>query len=88
MLQDFKSSARILKDSFFVFKKYPVLSYPLILSAIIECNLIIYLQYHFDGDDFSTEVLLLIIFGVLLILSVVMSFACSIVVELSLAQEV
>ncbi len=82
LAKDLKHSFNLIKESFNVFKHYPKILIPLLVVWVVYGSVIIYLNYWFDLGDYSTSQSYLIIFGIVFIFAFLLSFSCSVLLEI------
>jgi len=82
MLEGIKNGWSLIKGSIKVFNHYPKLIVPLLITWIIYAPIILYLEYWFNPDAYTTGQVLLITLGVVFLFAFLLSFSCSILLEL------
>jgi hypothetical protein len=82
MFQGVKNGWELIKESIKVFNKHPKFIIPLLITWVIYAPVVLYLNYWFNSDAYSTSQILLIVFGVVLLFAFLLSFSCSMLLEL------
>jgi hypothetical protein len=82
MFQGFKNGWPIIKESFQIFGKHPQLITPLFFTWCLYAPIVIYMQYGFKTDGLSFGLLLSILIGLIFTFVFLLTFSCSILMEL------
>lgn len=82
MFQNVKNGWPIILESFQIFRLHPKLIAPLLLTWCIYAPLIIITNYLIDWDKLSLFQLLICTFGIILLYSFLLTFSCSVLMEL------
>lgn len=87
MFQGVKDGWSLIKSSVAVFNRYPKFIVPLLVTWVIYAPIIIYLKYWFNSDAYSVGQNFLIILGVIFLFAFLLSFSCSMLLELIQQHE-
>lgn len=82
MFQGIKNGWDLIKESIRVFHRYPKFLIPLLLTWTIYAPIILYLEYSFNWDIYTTSQVFLIILGVVFVFAFLLSLSCSMLLEL------
>lgn len=82
MFQGIKNGWSLIKESIRVFNHHPKFLIPLLLTWLVYAPIILYLKYWFDCDAYTTSQVFLIVSGVIFIFAFLLSFSCSMLLEL------
>lgn len=82
MFQDIKRGWQLIKESIKVFYRHPKFIIPLLIIWLIYAPIILYLKYWFDWDAYTGSQIFLIVFGIIFIFAFLLSFSCSVLLEL------
>ncbi len=82
MFKGIKNGWELVIESIKIFIHYPKFLVPLVISWLIYAPTLLYLKYFFNGDAYSSLQLFLIIFGIIFIFAFILSFSCSVLLEL------
>jgi hypothetical protein len=82
MFEGIKNGWDILKGSIKVFNKHPIFLLPLIAVWLIIASLIVFLKWFFPWEVYSDFEVFLIIFFVIFFQAFLLTFSCSILLEL------
>lgn len=72
----------LVKDSAKVFLAHPKLITPLLTTWLIYAPILLSLRFWLDTDNYSTGQVLLIVLGIILVFAFLLSFSCSMLLEL------
>ncbi|HZD59354.1 MAG TPA: hypothetical protein VE439_02730 [Anaerolineae bacterium] len=82
VFQRIKSGMELIKESIRVFNHYPLLIVPLLITWLIIAPLILLLEYNIDWSIYTTAESLLIVFLVISAFTFLLTFSCSMLLEL------
>ena len=82
MFQGIKNGWDLIKESIKVFNHYPKFIVPLFLTWMVYAPIVLYLKYQFNWDAYTTPQVFLIVFGVIFVFAFLLSFSCSMLLEL------
>lgn len=82
MFEGIENGLHLIKDSIRVFRHHPSFLIPLLIVWIVYGSVILYLQYGLNWDSFTATQVFLIIFGAIFIFAFLLSFSCSMLLEL------
>lgn len=82
MFQGIKNGWDLIRESIKVFNYYPRFIVPLMLTWLIYAPIILYLEYWFNWDAYTSLQTFFIIFGIIFIFAFLLSFSCSMLLEL------
>ena len=82
MFQGIKNGWDLIKESIKVFNHYPKFIIPLLLTWMVYAPIVLYLKYQFNWDAYTTPQVFLIVFGVIFVFAFLLSFSCSMLLEL------
>lgn len=82
MFQGIKNGWDLIKESIRVFNHHPKFLIPLLLTWAVYAPIVLYLKYSFNWDAYTTSQVFLIVFGVIFIFAFLLSFSCSMLLEL------
>lgn len=82
MFQGIKNGWDIIKESIKVFFHHPKFLVPLLITWIIYAPIVLYFKYAFDWEAYSSFQIMWIIFGIIFVFAFLLSFSCSILLEL------
>ncbi len=82
MFQGLENGWGLIKESIRVFNRYPKFIIPLLITWLIYAPIILCLKYWFDWDAYTSSQIFLIIFGIIFCFAFLLSFSCSILLEL------
>lgn len=82
MFQGIKNGWDLVKESIRVFNHYPKFLVPLLLTWMVYAPIILYLKYQFNWDTYTIPQIFLIVFGVVFVFAFLLSFSCSMLLEL------
>ncbi len=82
MFQSVKDGSRLIKESIRTFNRHPKFIIPLLITWLIYAPIILYLEYSFNWDAFTHSQVLLIVFGIIFVFVFLLSFSCSMLLEL------
>ncbi len=72
----------MIKESVRVFRRHPKFLAPLLLTWVIYAPIVLYLEYSFNWDVYTTSQVFLIVLGVVFVFAFLLSFSCSMLLEL------
>lgn len=81
-MKNLGSGLSIILNSISIFKRWPQLIVPLLLTWLIYAPTVIYLKYFHTWEQYSTPQNFLVGFGVVILLSVTLCFSCSWLLEM------
>lgn len=82
MFQGIKNGWDLIKESIKVFNYHPKFLLPLLITWLIYAPIILYLKYGFNWDVFNGVQILWIVFGIIFLFAFLLSFSCSMLLEL------
>lgn len=82
MFQGIKNGWDLIVGSIRVFNHHPKFLIPLLLTWIVYAPIVLYLKYWFNWDAYTTSQVFLIVFGVIFVFAFLLSFSCSMLLEL------
>ncbi len=82
MFEGIKNGWQLVKESIRVFNHYPQFLTPLLLTWVVYALIILYLTYWFNWDAYTISQIFLIVFGVIFVFAFLLSFSCSMLLEL------
>ena len=82
MFQGVKNGWQLIRESIRVFNRYPKFIIPLLITWLVYAPSILYLKYWFNWDAYTGSQVFLIVFGIIFIFAFLLSFSCSILLEL------
>ncbi|MEK9130158.1 MAG: hypothetical protein AAB526_02065 [Patescibacteria group bacterium] len=82
MFKGIKSGWQLVRESMKVFNHYPKFIVPLLITWLIYAPMVLYLEYWFNWDVYSEAQIYLIVFSVIFIFAFILSFSCSVLLEL------
>ncbi len=82
MFQGIKNGWDLIKESIRVFNHHPKFLIPLLLTWVVYAPIVLYLKYWFNWDAYTTSQVFLIVFGVIFVFAFLLSFSCSMLLEL------
>jgi hypothetical protein len=82
MFRGIKSGWQLIYNSLHVFNRHPKLMTPLLVTWLFYAAIIIYLQFFYNEDSFTGYQSLIITFGVIFVFTFLLSFSCSVLLEL------
>lgn len=82
MFEGIKNGWDLIKASIKVFNRHPVFLVPLICVWLIYAPIVIYLKWYFPWGAFSFSGILLIIFLIIFFFALLITFSCSMLLEL------
>jgi len=82
MFQGIKNGWDLIKGSIRVFNRYPKFIIPLLITWLVYAPIILYLKYSFNWDAYTTSQTFLIVFGIIFVFAFLLSFSCSMLLEL------
>lgn len=82
MFQGVKNGWQLIKESIKVFNRHPKFIVPLLITWLIYAPITLYLKYWFNWDAYTGYQFFLIVFGIIFIFAFLLSFSCSILLEL------
>jgi len=80
--QQLKDGWELVRESIKVFNKHPKFIIPLLVVWTIYAPIVLYLNYWFDPSLYTSNQILLIVFGVVFVFAFLLSFSCSMLLEL------
>lgn len=81
-MKNLGSGLSIILNSISIFKRWPQLIVPLLLTWLIYAPTVVYLKYFHIWEQYSTPQNFLVGFGVVTLLSVTLCFSCSWLLEM------
>jgi hypothetical protein len=82
MFDGIKNGWALIKESIRIFNRYPKFIIPLLISWCIYAPIIIYLKFFFNESAFSDSQIYLVVFGIIFIFSLILSFSGTVLLEL------
>lgn len=82
MFQGIKNGWDLIKESIKVFNHYPRFIIPLIITWLVYAPIILYLKYWFNWGAYTGSQTFLIVFGIIFVFAFLLSFSCSMLLEL------
>lgn len=82
MFQGIRNGWGLVKESIKVFNRHPKFIVPLLIAWVIYASIILYLKYWFNTDVYTTSQVSLIVLGIVFLFAFLLSFSCSILLEL------
>ena len=82
MLKNFKSSWKLSRESTKLFFKYPKFLVPLLLNWTFYALIVLYLKFSVNWELFTMGETFLVAFGVILFFALLLTFSCSVLLEL------
>ncbi|TSC54265.1 MAG: Uncharacterized protein LiPW31_188 [Microgenomates group bacterium LiPW_31] len=82
MFQGIKNGWDLIKESIRVFNHHPRFLVPLFITWLIYAPIILYLKYLFNWNAYTGIQILWILFGIIFIFAFLLSFSCSMLLEL------
>lgn len=82
MFQGIKTGWKLIQESVRVFRRYPKLLLPLLFVWVIYAAIILYLEYWFAWDAYSSTQIMLIVLGVVAVFATLLTFSCLLLLEL------
>lgn len=82
MFQGIKNGWELIMESVRIFNRYPKFIIPLLITWLLYAPIILYLKYSFSWDAYSGFQIFLIVFGIIFVFAFLLSFSCSMLLEL------
>jgi hypothetical protein len=82
MFQSIKNGWQLIKESFKAFNRHPKFIIPLLITWLVYAPIILYLKYWFNWDLYTEFQVFLILLGIIFAFAFLLSFSCSILLEL------
>ncbi len=82
MFQGVKNGWQLIKESVRVFNRHPKFIIPLLVTWLVYAPIILYLKYWFNWDAYTDSQVFLIVFGIIFVFAFLLSFSCSMLLEL------
>jgi hypothetical protein len=82
MYQGVKNGWQLIKESIKVFNRYPKFIIPLLVTWLFYALIVLYLEYCFNYDGYTGFQIFLIVFGIIFVFAFLLSFSCSMLLEL------
>ncbi len=82
MFQGVKNGWQLIVQSIKVFNRYPKFIIPLLIIWFVYAPIILYLKYWINWEAYTNLQVFLIIFGIIFVFAFLLSFSCSVLLEL------
>src|SRR5688572_8276530 len=82
MFKGITNASELIKQSIKLLGKRPSLLIPLLMCWVLYAPIILYFEFFFDWNQYSTSSILLIVLGIIVTFSLIIGVSCLVLLEL------